>query len=1214
MLRLYAPSDEKSYVLVPASGQLTNCLVINREDATASLSPASALDSLIGKVGARAKSCALVAIVGLFQFPDDHSLVIVTEGTERPIATERGAGAISVVTKTAFLPLKARSGQPEDVESPEAVQGGKQRYNLKEFLEAGDFFYAAGTPVTHTLQRCARLRRAGDDPLHIRNADERFVWNRSPLRPLREAGDGPWLTPVMRGAVLTEQMALPSGGQLLVCLISRRSVEHAGTRFKTRGIDDDGACANFVETEQILCLSGGGKPPELTSLVQARGSVPVFWEQRGKQLTPKPRVIRELELTLPALRVHLASLLQAYGTPILLSLLEQKGDEADLAAAFVRCIRALAADAQDPLSVRLCAFDFHASARASKAEGARALIAAVGSEAAAQGHFAISVGKPTPLREQKGIVRTNCLDCLNRTNIAQTWLALQSAATQLAELADDLSSDELSSVDSSLQATLRRMWGDTGDVLSVQYTGFSNLSSVSKSSGLEETNVRRSFVQRAGQMVEKGVKAANRYIQEQFLEDNRQQAIDLMLYGGQRSHARSRGFTTDGSVAIDEPLTFFAGTWNVNGKEVTEQYLMAWFSEPRSGLPAESAPSVYAIGFQEFVDLSAQNLVRDDSKRRIDCKMKVEAVLQRLHGGKYVAVRVEQMVGVLLLVYVKPELAGLVRGVFADCVKTGFGGNAGNKGGVAVRMQLGGATVCIINTHLDAGQSKPEERNATYHEVLKGLTTSFSTARGGPFAAPLDHDLCLWVGDLNYRLELPNDEVRRRIAARQWDSLLASDQLTIAQRNGSAFSSFREATIGFQPTYKYDSGTSVYDTSEKQRVPSWTDRVLWHGEGVGAQAYVACQDITRSDHKPVAALLLWSPPMGSQEDASQVNAFGTSPTLKPQPAGAEAVHMLISLDDDDPPPAAAPPFTPFPSASAPGQPFDAPPFEPTASWSEPSLVSPSPSLVDQDTSGFADWASSDWFDASAPAPPVSVSSDPPAEGGGQTSAQPPPGAAASGSLLEPFQAESAKLFPSCSLFDSSEVTPAAPSEAPRPAEKGKGLSSVADLAKVLEHEALAAFASTASRAPAAKAPAASPGAPAGVCSSASTASAMGGASGGGWGRGSAAVDPYNASSSLRVSESSWTGGAMGALHGNAQWAACGPAYGNAGHGSLGTNGSVGSGDSFAFFSGADPRMPLDTRATRASGVVPMPPQGHAPAPGPKPAQDPKKDPFASLMG
>ena len=56
-----------------------------------------------------------------------------------------------------------------------------------------------------------------------------------------------------------------------------------------------------------------------------------------------------------------------------------------------------------------------------------------------------------------------------------------------------------------------------------QYTGFSNLTSVSKSPGVDDASGRKSLMSMARNTVEKGVKAANRYIQEQFLEDSRQQ-------------------------------------------------------------------------------------------------------------------------------------------------------------------------------------------------------------------------------------------------------------------------------------------------------------------------------------------------------------------------------------------------------------------------------------------------------------------------------------------------------------------------------------------------------------------------------------------------------------------------------------------------------------------------------------------------------------------
>ena len=71
---------------------------------------------------------------------------------------------------------------------------------------------------------------------------------------------------------------------------------------------------------------------------------------------------------------------------------------------------------------------------------------------------------------------------------------------------------------------------------------------------------------------------------------------------------------------------------------------------------------------------------------------------------------------------------------------------------------------------------------------------------------------------------------------------------------------FQEAPLTFLPTYKFDPGTNVYDTSKKCRIPAWTDRVLWKipatcdSADVMVEYYHSVEDICTSDHKPVFAI------------------------------------------------------------------------------------------------------------------------------------------------------------------------------------------------------------------------------------------------------------------------------------------------------------------------------------------------------------------------
>lgn len=66
-----------------------------------------------------------------------------------------------------------------------------------------------------------------------------------------------------------------------------------------------------------------------------------------------------------------------------------------------------------------------------------------------------------------------------------------------------------------------------------------------------------------------------------------------------------------------------------------------------------------------------------------------------------------------------------------------------------------------------------------------------------------------------------------------------------------------EPPLNFRPTYKYDIGSNEYDTGRKQRIPSWTDRILYmEHPSVTCLAYNSVDDIMTSDHRPVYASFL----------------------------------------------------------------------------------------------------------------------------------------------------------------------------------------------------------------------------------------------------------------------------------------------------------------------------------------------------------------------
>lgn len=266
---------------------------------------------------------------------------------------------------------------------------------------------------------------------------------------------------------------------------------------------------------------------------------------------------------------------------------------------------------------------------------------------------------------------------------------------------------------------------------------------------------------------------------------------------------------------------------------------------------------IYAIGFQEMVELNAGNIVNTSHSNQQAWGIELQKTISSNY--KYILLASEQLVGVCLYVFVRPHHASHIRDVEIVTVKTGMGGATGNKGAVGIRMQFYNSSLCFVCSHLAAGQSQVQERNNDYSEICKKMVFSSSKSI-------FCHDYVFWSGDLNYRIDLPIEKVKELVNSKSWDTLKQSDQLYIERKEGKAFRGFIEGETDFAPTYKYDLFSEDYDTSDKSRTPAWTDRVQWYkkqwfgntGEkdcDSGNLLFYGRAELKTSDHRPVIALL-----------------------------------------------------------------------------------------------------------------------------------------------------------------------------------------------------------------------------------------------------------------------------------------------------------------------------------------------------------------------
>ena len=654
-----------------------------------------------------------------------------------------------------------------------------------------------------------------------------------------------------------------SRGPPTLTVISRLSSRRAGTRFNSRGIDDDGNVANFVETETVFWSPTG----ICFSYIQIRGSMPVFWESTSSLIPGQQKITitRSPEATQPAFDRHFENLEQAYGGVHIVNLLSAfKQGEAELTDRYRYHIE------RSPLRhgkeesdegvpsehslLRDTEFDFHERTKGPGGyEGARALRPYIESSGESFAYFLSDEGpkmtaEKSPQRlsqlvvvmQQSGVFRVNCLDCLDRTNLVQT---------QISQLALELffgHKSELASQDFWMRHS--SLWADNGDALSHIYAG---------TGALKSSYTRHGKMSLAGAFAD-ARKSATRLYVNNFADKKTQNTIDLLLgrllgqtavelYDPLNDWVNAELMRKAAEFTSSKSISIRVATFNLNGKTAGLQEDLSPWLYPKSSTLA-TAPEVVAVGFQEIVELNPQQIMQTDPAHKSYWEEAVKNCLNSdptLEEDSYVLLRSGQLVGAALMIFVKTSFLPLVKHVEGGIKKTGLSGIAGNKGAVAIRMDLASTSVCFVTAHLAAGFANYEERNKDYRTISSGL--SFSKGRGID-----DHDTIIWFGDFNYRIGLGHEKARQLVAANDLETLYANDQLNLQMVAATAFPFYSEARVKFLPTYKFDLGTDTYDASEKNRIPAWTDRCLYKASNLKLLEYNSAP-LRFSDHRPVYA-------------------------------------------------------------------------------------------------------------------------------------------------------------------------------------------------------------------------------------------------------------------------------------------------------------------------------------------------------------------------
>ncbi|CAF1196498.1 unnamed protein product [Rotaria sordida] len=460
--------------------------------------------------GATRKS--IDGIIGIINLLAGRYLIVIT--SKKHIGDINGQ-AIYKVHTTDIIPF---------VRNMSHLNEYQLKYNAKYLsmielvLRTEAFYFSYTYDITHTFQRLQTLSPDFHSIPFLERADERFVWNRYLLSQFTNNRIiSQFVLPIIHGFVALSTLNI-NGHSFSYGVISRRSTYRAGTRLFIRGIDNDGRVANFVETEQILQLDD-----IVCSYVQTRGSVPCYWVQLP-DLRYKPKIaLLSSKNHMEAFRQHFEEQEYYYGKQFLISLTNQHGAEGRLNAKYRELY-----ETSENSYLKFEDFDFHKECAGMRYDRLTILLARLIADQDDYKYFALTQDGTSQI-QQTGVFRTNCVDCLDRTNVVQTLLAKRILEQQLQHY-NIIKYNETIDSYKQLSHTFKNIWADNADTISLQYAG----------TGALKTDYTRTGQRSTMGLFQDGYNSLMRYVLNNLFDGFRQDGIDIFLGNYQISSNEGR--------------------------------------------------------------------------------------------------------------------------------------------------------------------------------------------------------------------------------------------------------------------------------------------------------------------------------------------------------------------------------------------------------------------------------------------------------------------------------------------------------------------------------------------------------------------------------------------------------------------------------------------------------------------------------------------------